>query len=73
MSQQNNPLSLISLNANGLGETNKINQVFEWLKTFHKATNKIVFLQETHTTEKIEETWRDEWNDSHMEVVTAKV
>ena len=57
------PLSIISLNANGLGENKKRLSVFGWLKRQHNATEKITFLQETHTSEKIEAIWRTEWGN----------
>ena len=57
------PLSIISLNANGLGDLNKRNSIIGWLKKFHNAENKIICLQETHTTTKIEPLWRKEWNN----------
>jgi exodeoxyribonuclease-3 len=56
------PLSIISLNTNGLGGANKLRSVTEWLKTFHKAESKILFLQETHTTPKTEKLWEDLWD-----------
>jgi exonuclease III len=62
------PLSLISLNANGLGEINKRRSIIGWLKKFHNADSKIVFLQEIHTTEKSESLWtgKDEWNNKEI-------
>jgi exonuclease III len=57
----NEPLGLISLNTNGLGEPNKRVTVMEWLKKFHKANSKIVFLQETHSTERTEGLWKKHW------------
>jgi exonuclease III len=57
------PFSLISLNANGLGEARKRIKLRVWLKKFHNADNKIIFLQETHTTTKIEPIWNKEWNN----------
>ena len=56
------PFGLISLNANGLGKIKKRNSLFHWLKQFHNAETKIVFIQETHTTEKIEKSWEKEWD-----------
>ena len=60
------PLNLISLNTNGLGEIKKRTSVIGWLKKTHNAANKIIFLQETHTTLKTEETWKGEWNEWEM-------
>ena len=51
----------MSLNTNGCREGNKRRSLFNWLKQFHKGSSKITFLQETHTDEKIEQTWKDEW------------
>jgi exonuclease III len=59
---QNEPLGLLSLNANGLGEIKKRRSVMLWLKKFHNADKKIIFLQETHTTKKSEIIWEKEWN-----------
>jgi exonuclease III len=56
------PLGIISLNANGLAEIKKRRHLITWLKKFNKADQKIIFLQETHTTEKIEKRWKHEWN-----------
>jgi exodeoxyribonuclease-3 len=56
------PISLISLNGNGLGEAKKRIKLIGWLKKFHNADNKIIFLQETHTTPKIVPLWNKEWN-----------
>jgi exonuclease III len=58
----NEPISLISLNANGLGKANKRIKLIGWLKKFHNADKKIIFLQETHTTVRTEPIWNKEWN-----------
>jgi exonuclease III len=63
---KNEPLGLISLNINGMGDINKRNNVFEWLKKQHCAENKITFLQETHTNEKMETAWENEWENSRI-------
>ena len=44
------PISLISLNANGLGEANKNKRksLIRWLNKFHNGEKKIILLQETH-------------------------
>jgi exonuclease III len=60
--QPKEPISLISLNANGLGEAKKRIKLIGWLKKFYNADNKIIFLQETHTTLKTEPLWDKEWN-----------
>jgi exonuclease III len=60
------PLGLLSLNTNGLGESKKRVTVFEWLKKFHKANSKIIFLQETHSTEKMEDLWKDQWGNGKL-------
>ena len=57
----NEPLGLLSLNANGLGEDKKRYTVLNWLKKFHNANKKITFLQETHSTEKTEQQWKNDW------------
>ena len=43
------PLGLISLNANGLGEVRRCRTLIQWLNKFHNASSKIIFLQETHS------------------------
>ena len=43
------PIGFLSLNANGLRNESKRKSLFRWLKIYHKAEEKIVFLQETHT------------------------
>jgi exonuclease III len=60
------PLGLISLNARGLGEPKKRLSVMEWLKKFHDASNKIVFLQETHSTERTETLWKNQWGNGKL-------
>ena len=60
--QDKEPISLISLNANGLGKANKRRKLIGWLNKFHNADKKIIFLQETHTTPKIVPLWDKEWN-----------
>jgi hypothetical protein len=60
--ESQNPLSIVSLNANGLGEAKKRQSLILWLKKYQNIETKILFLQETHTTEKIETRWENEWN-----------
>jgi exonuclease III len=60
------PLGLLSLNTNGLGEARKRQSVFQWLKHNHKADKKITFLQETHSTEKTEKLWENEWGHGKL-------
>ena len=52
--EQQEPLSLLSLNTNGLGEGKRRRSMIEWLTNFHNADSKITFLQETHTTDRLE-------------------
>ena len=61
-----NSLGLISLNTNGLGDKAKLKKVSCWLKQQKSAETKIVLLQETHTTEKTEKLWEDEWEKSKI-------
>ena len=56
------PLSIISLNTNGMAEASKRRSVKIWLTKFHNAENKFIFLQETHTTSKSEALWKKEWD-----------
>jgi exonuclease III len=58
------PLSFVSLNTNGLGEIKKRGSVIGWMKNTHKGDNKVIFLQETHTTEQVENLWKSEWNNT---------
>jgi len=51
-------IAVATFNVNGLGNYNKRTRVFEWLK---QKKEKIIFLQETHSTPEIEITWRREW------------
>jgi exonuclease III len=55
------PLGLLSLNANGLGEAKNRLNLIEWVNKFHNGQKKIILLQETHSTERVEEDWRKEW------------
>ena len=54
-------LEFISLKGNGIGDDRKRMSLFNWLKSHHDATNKFTFLQEMHTTSKIEKLWEDDW------------
>ena len=47
-----------SLNTRGLKDNKKRREVFRWLKKFHDG---IIFLQETHSSEKQEHLWKNEW------------
>jgi exonuclease III len=38
----------------------------QWLNLNHGASQKIVFLQETHSTEKNEQRWKDDWKDANL-------
>jgi hypothetical protein len=57
------PLGLISLNANGLGDSNKRKSLIRWVNKFHHGEKKIIFLQETHASGKVEEMWKKEWGN----------
>jgi exonuclease III len=59
-------LNLLSLNVRGLGNCDKKSSLFHWLKKYHDARNKIVFLQETHVTSNKEPKWKEVW-DGEME------
>jgi exonuclease III len=60
------PLGLISLNANGLGQVNKWKNLISWLNKYQNGEKKIILLQETHTTEKIEKLWTKEWGNRYI-------
>jgi exonuclease III len=49
-----------------MGEARKRQSVFQWLKHNHKADKKIIFLQETHSTEKTEKLWENEWGQGKL-------
>ena len=60
-------LELLSLNANGLRDGRKRRSLFNWLKKYHKADGKIVFLQETHTDISNEADWFEDWG--HKDII----
>ena len=53
--------SILSLNVRGLRDVKKRSEVFRWLQTLHNGANSIVFLQETHTSDKDLLVWEHEW------------
>jgi exonuclease III len=61
------PLSLLSLNANGLGDPSKRRNLICWLNKFHNSKSKFIFLQETHCTNKTEIRWKKEWDNRDIE------
>ena len=54
----NSTLRLISLNVRGLSNFKKRRMIYTWCK---KKNTDIIFLQETHSTEEVENQWRNEW------------
>ena len=62
----NEPLGILSLNGNGLGELKKRLTLMQWLKHNHNADKKISFLQETHSTEKTENIWKNNWGKGKL-------
>jgi len=48
---------IASINVRGLGNTQKMTQVFQWMNTLNFA---IYFLQETHSTEITAKRWKNE-------------
>jgi hypothetical protein len=71
------PIGLISLNTNGAGNGGKCRSIINFFNKFQKGKDKIIFLQETHTTEKDEKTWKSEWSNreifySHMVTVVVQ-
>ena len=54
----NNSLSILSLNINGLKENKKRNNLFEKLSNKNIDT---ILLQDTHSTKQITEKWQKEW------------
>ena len=65
-------MCLYSLNVNGLGDATKRTAV---LSRLGKKNKGIFLLQETHSTEHTELTWRNIWGNnffSHMDLPTAK-
>ena len=49
----------ITFNCNGLGNKSKRERVFTYLKD--KLKHGFVFLQETHSVEKLEKEWKYQW------------
>lgn len=58
MTNQLNNFNITSLNAKGLGNFKKRTAVFRWLK---RGKSDIIFVQEAHCTQQIENSWRKEW------------
>ena len=56
------PLGLLSFNANGLRNDSKRKSLLRWLKVYHQAEGKIIFLQETHTNVANEKAWEKDWD-----------
>jgi exonuclease III len=54
-------INVLSLNVRGLGDGKKRREIFRWLKRYHKASESITFLQETHTVAENEKTWERDW------------
>jgi exonuclease III len=59
-------MELLSLNTNGLREDTKRRSLFTWLKKFHNAEEKIVFLQETHTDASNVSLWMEDWGHKNI-------
>jgi exonuclease III len=59
-------IDLLSLNTNGLRDGRKRRGLFNWLKKFHDAHNKIILLQETHTNKNNETEWLDDCDDRNI-------
>jgi exonuclease III len=66
ISNSREPLGFLSINTNGLGEIKKREAVFQWLKKFHNASSKIVFIQEAHSIEKTEPLWKKQWGNGKL-------
>jgi exonuclease III len=60
------PLEIISHNANGLANAKNRKSLFGWLKKLHNAKEKIVFLQETHSVESNASTWKTDWGNCEV-------
>ena len=52
-------MKIVSLNARGLADKNKRQQVLRWRES---KNSKVIFLQETHSTIDTELFWRSEWS-----------
>jgi exonuclease III len=59
-------LELLSLNTNGIREEKKRLSLFTWLKKFHHAEEKIIFLQETHAGKDNESQWTNNWGHKRI-------
>ena len=57
-------ITLLSLNADGLGDKIKRQAVFDKLK--RKTKSGIFLLQETHTTPMVEKKWTDQWGNRNI-------
>lgn len=55
-------INIVSLNTRGLGNKMKRIAVFNWLRK--KFRDCIILLQETHSVDKVEKQWQDEWGSN---------
>jgi exonuclease III len=62
----NEPLGFLSLTGNGLGDVKKRLILIGWLNKFHHTGSKIIFLQETHSTDRTAALWRKNWNNREI-------
>ena len=54
---------ILSWNVRGLGDYQKRRKLFNWVKK-HMSKNAIVFMQETHSSDKIGKQWEQLWRGS---------
>jgi exonuclease III len=59
-------IELLSLNTNGLRDERKRRSLFHWLKKYHKAEEKIILLQETHTNTENEALFKNDWGHRNI-------
>ena len=53
-------LEVVSYNVNGLGNDWKRRMIFNYMKK-HTSSKSVVFLQETHSTQKVEKLFEYQW------------
>ena len=63
MSQNSNPVDfeILTYNTRGLGDERKRRKIFNYIKK-HTSSKTIVFLQETHSTNRNENLWKFQWH-----------
>ena len=63
-------INIGSLNVRGLRDKTKRNEMFTWLKNKNLS---IIFLQETHCTNELEDVWRTGWGIRYFSVTNQVI